>query len=109
MYGPKPAKEIYAAARHSGLVKRTVDRAKAKLGIAAHKHGMSGGWVWSLAEGCQQASKVAKVANNSRQENLATFGGFGNLRGSSSGIGDKRGTQFPSGDCAIDDGWEGEI
>ena len=46
--GPMPAKEILAAARQAGISKPTLRRAKAGLGVAAHKYGMAGRWAWGL-------------------------------------------------------------
>ena len=46
--GPIPAKEVRADADSAGISWRTVARAKARLGVASNKDGMSGGWMWAL-------------------------------------------------------------
>lgn len=46
--GPKPAAEVYAAAKQAGHPQRTVQRAKAQLGVRSEKLG-SGSWVWKIA------------------------------------------------------------
>lgn len=100
--GPKPAKECKAAARDAGHSPRTIDRAKSKLRIASVKDGMTGGWVWSLPEGGQHSSKNAKNATNPCQENLASFGNDGDLRGESEAINN-------GSSSAMRDSWEAEI
>jgi hypothetical protein len=42
----KPAKEVYEAAEQVAIAKRTLQRAKSKLGIESEK--TEGGWVWHL-------------------------------------------------------------
>jgi len=46
--GPQPAAEVKRRARADGIADRTLDRAKARLGVRAAKAGMAGGWTWSL-------------------------------------------------------------
>jgi putative DNA primase/helicase len=99
MDGPKPAKEIRDAARDAGHAPRTVARAKAALGIASVKNSMTGGWVWSLPEGCHQTTKDAK---NPCQGNVASFAERGTLQGESEAI-------CANSSETIEDGWENEI
>lgn len=46
--GPLPAKSIFAEAAAAGYSRDQMHRAKKKLGVAATKTGMAGGWVWRL-------------------------------------------------------------
>ena len=48
--GAKPTKDLQAAARAAGIGWRTVEDAKADLGVKASKLGFGGGWTWSLPE-----------------------------------------------------------
>lgn len=62
--GPRPAKEIRREARDEGLSDRTLDRAKAALGVRATRRGEAGrrgggAWVWELPS----SIKDAKFAN----------------------------------------------
>jgi hypothetical protein len=88
--GPKTAKEVRAAARDAGHTPRTIDRAKAALGIASTKCGLTGGWKWLLPEGRQGG------------QGLASFGNLGDLRGESVTVGD-------GVIEAASDGWKDEL
>lgn len=46
--GPRLVRELQAAAREAGISWRTIERAKASLGIAAHREGFGGPWRWEL-------------------------------------------------------------
>lgn len=46
--GPMKAKEIKKQANADGIASRTLDRAKASLGIKAKRDGYGGPWVWTL-------------------------------------------------------------
>lgn len=46
--GPRPVRELQAAARNAGIAWRTVERAKASLGVEARRDGFGGPWRWSL-------------------------------------------------------------
>jgi hypothetical protein len=51
--GPVETKEIYRSARHAGIAQRTLERAKAKLGVKARRIGTpgqrgGGTWCWCL-------------------------------------------------------------
>jgi hypothetical protein len=80
---PKPlsAAEVIKLGKAAGHAEKTIRRAKGKLGIAARKCGMTGGWVWEhpgTAAGAIIASAAAKVdakmANPLRENNPAIFG-----------------------------------
>ncbi|MGH8146476.1 MAG: AAA family ATPase [Rhodanobacteraceae bacterium] len=45
---PVPTKEVFREAEGAGFSRYQMKRAKAKLGAAAVKHGMAGGWTWQL-------------------------------------------------------------
>jgi putative DNA primase/helicase len=74
--GPMPAIELSELANSEGISQKTLQRARKKLGIKPAKLGMKEGWVWSLP------SKMAKAAEDDHQNNVATFGSLGHLRGS---------------------------
>ena len=53
--GPLPAKDVYRDAEGVGIPKRTLDRAKAQLGVSSRKQGEKGKrgggiWVWELPD-----------------------------------------------------------
>ena len=45
---PMPADDVMKAAEANGISKRTLDRAKAKLGVVVEKAGYQGQWAWRL-------------------------------------------------------------
>jgi len=51
--GPKPQKQIEAAAKDAGITPATLRRARKALDIKPQKHGLREGWTWSLAEDAQ--------------------------------------------------------
>jgi hypothetical protein len=57
--GPVEAAEIYDASEGNGIAKRTVDRAKAKLGVIARKEKghTDGKWTWELPPGVAAAPR----------------------------------------------------
>ncbi len=64
--GPVPAKDVERDRRAAGISERTLDRAKARLGVRARKEGRpgeAGRWAWSLPEERHEPSKGAKGAN----------------------------------------------
>lgn len=67
--GPKISEEISREARRAKVAQRTLDRAKATLGIRSRKIGFGMGqhWVWLLPD---QADELPNTAN---VENMATF------------------------------------
>ena len=71
--GPILQKEVKDGADGHGLAWRTVQRAKARLGVRATKDGMEGGWSWSLP-------KDAKDDEERHPLRMATFGQVGALQ-----------------------------
>jgi putative DNA primase/helicase len=47
-FGAVPAKDVVEEAEAEGFSKRTLDRAKAKLGVVVKKTSLGGGWTWEL-------------------------------------------------------------
>ena len=66
-----------AQARDAEISKRTLRRAKDKLGVQSRKSEMGGGWLWTLPE---SAPKMSKNAEDVQQKSLDTFGELGHLR-----------------------------
>jgi hypothetical protein len=60
--GPVSARDGEADAHALGIARRTLIRARKKLGVVAEKSGLKGGWTWRLPAGeeCQVAPKSAK-------------------------------------------------
>jgi len=52
--GGRPAEEVQAEARQTGISERTLKRAKQKLGVESRKVSMNGPWGWSLPEEGQE-------------------------------------------------------
>lgn len=75
-YGPVTAKEVYRLADEAGITRRTLHRAKKKLGVIAAKEkgGMNGGWAWRLPP------KVANNGEGCHNKSVVIFGESGNLR-----------------------------
>ena len=81
--GPRPAKEIQTEARQCGISERTLNRAKAALGVQSKKQGGTFGgrrdWLWELpAEDCQPVPEDCHIlkagnlqANSSRKNTYA--------------------------------------
>ena len=46
--GPRPVKDVERAARDAGIAPRTLQRARASLGVKSRKSGFHGGWEWEL-------------------------------------------------------------
>jgi hypothetical protein len=61
--GPKAAKAIQLAAEEAGYAMRTIERAKAAIGIASTKHASGDNWYWALPEG-RQAGNDIKIEPN---------------------------------------------
>jgi putative DNA primase/helicase len=51
---PLSAREVQRQAQDAGIAARTLARAKKNLGVVSKKHGLDGGWMWELPEGCQE-------------------------------------------------------
>lgn len=49
--GPRPVRKVEAEAESAGIHKRTLERAKRKLGIISQKTAANGGWTWRLPPG----------------------------------------------------------
>lgn len=49
--GPSDARDVIKEARGAGIAERTLDRAKARLGVKAEKSALSKKWRWSLGKG----------------------------------------------------------
>jgi putative DNA primase/helicase len=47
-FGAVPAKDVVEEAEAEGFSKRTLDRAKANLGVVVKKTSLGGGWTWEL-------------------------------------------------------------
>jgi hypothetical protein len=72
--GPVAAKEGEEHARAIGISRRTLERARKKLGVIAEKAGLKDGWTWRLPpEDRQIPPKTAKENNGSLRPNLAVF------------------------------------
>lgn len=54
---PMPAKDIKAEAEAAGISWRTINRAKARLGIQSGKTDMAGPWVWTLPKNANDAEE----------------------------------------------------
>ena len=59
-HGPRPAKDLIAAARKDGITEATLKRAKDALrieGVESKKRGMKGKWVWQTPEANDEAGQ----------------------------------------------------
>lgn len=73
--GPTATNDIKEAAKVKGLAWRTVERAKAALGVVASRTSEDGGWVWSLAlQDCFLEDRQGRQA-----QGLGEVGGLGGL------------------------------
>ena len=64
--GRRPAKEVKDEAKEAGISLRTLDRAKAKLGVIAGPDGFGGRWMWRLPDAPterQSAPNLTEYAN----------------------------------------------
>jgi putative DNA primase/helicase len=103
MDGPRLAKEIKKAAADSEYCWRTVNTAKAGLGIVSLRDGFQGPVKWAIPP------KDAKDAKNLCQENSASYGNFASYEGESGAISDTDSGAIDSSSDAADEGLEGEI
>jgi putative DNA primase/helicase len=71
--GPKTVREIKAAAEAHGIAWRTVERAKASLGVAAEKSDFKTGWAWTLPEDRQDRQPSSDQKTWRSSEDLAVF------------------------------------
>lgn len=67
--GPQDAREVFSEAREARVSRRTLQRAKADLGIVSKKEGIGPGqhWEWALPNIAKQPQKITNDGN------LATF------------------------------------
>jgi len=75
--GPIPAKELKELAKSDGLSIRTLERAKAKLGVVACPECFGGPWVWKLPEGMSHndfATVRQEVPESAKNKTLADSG-----------------------------------
>jgi putative DNA primase/helicase len=71
--GPVPARDIEECARAHMISRRTLMRARAKLGIVSEKTSFDGRWTLKLPQGCQGGPKGASQKERHPSENLAPF------------------------------------
>jgi hypothetical protein len=90
--GPKSQKEVKEAADANCHAWRSVRRAQKDLGIKPSKSGMTGSWIWALAEDAHQTPKMLTP------ERLSTFGNSEHLRDESEAISESEGE-------AVNDKW----
>lgn len=68
--GPLGVKELKRDAKNAGHAERTIDRAKARLGIRSQERDFGGGWEWVLPNDAKAARNATKNAN---YQDLAAF------------------------------------
>jgi putative DNA primase/helicase len=68
-YGPAAANAIYKEAEAAGYSRDQMKRAKHRLGIAARKDGMRGGWLWQLPN--PQESTQGHEGSEAREQNCS--------------------------------------
>jgi hypothetical protein len=74
--GPVPATEAYRRASESGVSERTLDRAKAGLGVSSRRSGRPGErgqWLWHPPKDANSARRMPTAGLGTLQENLAPF------------------------------------
>lgn len=81
--GPRPGREVKDAARAAGIALRTLDRAKAKLGVITGPDGFGGSWVWRLPGSDRVRQEFPECA---KEKNLAHSGESGALCGDQSSM-----------------------
>jgi len=64
--GPQPGNKVKDQAHRDGIAVRTLERAKAKLGVVNGPDGFGGPWVWSLPESANEST----VSPESAKEKL---------------------------------------
>lgn len=73
--GPVAAEQVGKTAIGAGYSSITIERAKKKADIKAHKLGMKQGWVWSLPpEDHQKLPKNVTQLSEGLQANVMAFG-----------------------------------
>jgi len=73
-HGRKTGTEVKAAAKSAGISTRTLDRARARLGVTAAPDGYRGPWTWGLPNHISPDS-----ANTAKVSTLANSHGFGEV------------------------------
>jgi hypothetical protein len=80
--GPQPAKNVRAAARELGIAERTLERAKARLGVTSQRvGGVAGGgcWQWALAKAANSCESDGGLSDGGLSENPALERDSGNV------------------------------
>lgn len=81
--GAKPSSDVKRAAKAAGIAPRTLDRARAELGVIAAPDGFGGPWTWALP-----SPECAAFASVRHTTALAHTGNLGELCGSGDGWGE---------------------
>lgn len=79
-HGRKSGTEVKAAAKSAGISNRTLDRARARLGVVAAPDGYRGPWTWGLPNHTSPDS-----AHSAKQGTLANSDGLGKVWPASDG------------------------
>jgi hypothetical protein len=84
--GPRPSREVLAAAREAGYSARTLARARAVVGVRARKGGFDGAWVLELpqhrsAEECQPPQECQRGEVGILRENPGSYSKNANFEG----------------------------
>ncbi|MEQ8848255.1 AAA family ATPase [Botrimarina sp.] len=72
--GPRPGKELKSDARRDGVSERTLDRAKAKLGVENAPDGFGGPWLWRLPPSAESARVCQEFPESAKGNSLANTG-----------------------------------
>ena len=73
-HGRKTGTEVKAAAKSAGISTRTLDRARARLGVVAAPDGYRGPWTWGLPN-----HNLPDSANTAKVSTLVNSDGFGEV------------------------------
>ncbi len=60
--GPQPARELFERAERAGIRKRTLERAKGRVGAVAVKGGFGAGWEWRIIPEDRQSTEDRQVS-----------------------------------------------
>lgn len=72
--GPIASQEVLEGGELAGIARRTLYRAKQRLGVVSRKTAVMGNWVWELPDESPKPPKVAKATQGCQTNNLATLG-----------------------------------
>ena len=72
--GPRLSREIKQDAKRDGIAWRTVERARAKLGVCTGPDGFRGCWVWTLPDGVDSTSLRQDSSHSAKEHPLADTG-----------------------------------